>query len=68
MFLCNVMGGYKDHEPIKISLYIFNVLFDQLKYCNSYYALKLRNKVIGFIDEACIGTEGPATPANEHPY
>jgi hypothetical protein len=41
MFLCNVIGGYKNHEPIKIILHNSDVLFDQLKYRNSHCALKL---------------------------
>jgi hypothetical protein len=63
MFLCNVIGGYKEHEAIKIRLYIFDVLYDHLKYRNSCCALiSLGNKVTSFIDEAFIGDEGPVAP------
>ena len=54
MVLCNVIGGYKDHEPIKIGLYFVDVLFNQLKYRDSHSALKLGNKVTSFINEAGI--------------
>ena len=64
MFLSNVIGGYKDHEPINISLCISDAMFDKLKYRNSYSALKLGNKVIGFIDESNIGAERPVAPTN----
>jgi len=52
IFLCNVIGGYKEHEPIIISLYMCDVLHSNLKYRNSGYAFKLRNKVISSIAKA----------------
>ena len=63
IILYNVIGGYKEHEPIKISLYISDVLFYHLKYRNSHCALKLGNKVTSFIDEAIKEAEGLEAPA-----
>jgi len=62
VFLCNVIGGYKENEPIKISLYISNVLYDHLKYRNSYWALRLGIKVANLVDEATIEAEEPVAP------
>ncbi len=45
MFPCNIIDSYKDHEPIKIRLYVTDVLWDHCRYCNSYNALTLGNKV-----------------------
>ena len=28
MFLCNVISGFKEHEPIKINLYVTDMLWD----------------------------------------
>ena len=36
MFPCNVIDGYKDPEPIKIRLYVTDVLWDHCRYRNSY--------------------------------
>ncbi len=44
MFPCNIIDGYKDHEPIKIRLYVTHVLWDHCRYRNSYNALTLGNK------------------------
>jgi hypothetical protein len=63
MFLCNGIGSYKDHEPIKISLHITDVLSDQLKYRICLCALKMGNKVAGLIDEVHIGAKGPVALA-----
>jgi len=46
MFFCNVISGYKEHEPIKISLFVIDVLWDHLKYRNSYHTLTLGNKIL----------------------
>ncbi len=35
MFLCNVLSGYKEHEPIKIGLFVADILWDHLKYRKS---------------------------------
>ena len=43
LFLCNVIAGYKEHEAIKIHLFVPDVLWDQLKYRNNYHALTLGN-------------------------
>jgi hypothetical protein len=64
MFLCNVIGGYKDQRSIKISLYISDVMFDQTKFRNNYLALilDLENKVTSFIDEVGMGAKGTGDP------
>jgi hypothetical protein len=46
MFLCNVISGYKEHESIKINLYVTDMLWDHCLYHNSYHALSLGNKII----------------------
>ena len=46
MFPCNVIDGYKDHEPIKIRLYVIDVLWDHCRYRNSYNALSMEKKLI----------------------
>ena len=46
MFLCNVILCYKKHEPIKISLFVTNILWNHLKYRNNYHALRLGNTII----------------------
>jgi hypothetical protein len=30
LFICNVNSGYKEHEPIKINLFVTDVLWDHL--------------------------------------
>jgi len=49
MFPCNIIDGYKDHEPIKIRLYVTDVLWDHCRYRNSYNALSMGNKLIADI-------------------
>ena len=39
MFPCAILDGYKDHEPIKIRLYVTDILWDHCRYRNSYHAL-----------------------------
>ena len=46
MCIRNVISGYKEHEPIKINLFVTDVLWDHLKYRNSYHALTLGNKIL----------------------
>jgi hypothetical protein len=46
MFICNGLSGYKEHEPIKISLLVIDVLWDILKYRNNYHALTLGNEIL----------------------
>jgi len=46
MFICNVISGYKEHEPIKISLFVIDVLWDHLKYHNNYHALTLEDTIL----------------------
>ncbi len=46
MFPCNVVDGYKDHEPIKNRLYVIDVLWDHCRYRNSYNALSMGSKLI----------------------
>jgi len=46
MFLYNVTSGYKEHEPIKIRLCVTDVLWDHLKYHNTYHTLTLGNTII----------------------
>jgi len=48
MFPCNVIDGYKDHEPIKIRLCVIHVLWDHCRYRNSYNALSMGNKLIAY--------------------
>lgn len=45
MFLCNIIAGYKEHETIKIHVFVTDILWDQLKYRNSYHALTLGNEI-----------------------
>jgi hypothetical protein len=45
MFVCNVISGYKENEPIKINLYVTNSIWDHCIYRNSYHALSLGNKI-----------------------
>ncbi len=51
MFLCNVINSYMEREPIKTDLYISEVIYDNLKYCNNYHALSLGNQIIDDIAE-----------------
>jgi len=46
MIICNVISGYKEHEPININLFVTDVLWDHLKYRNSYHALTLGNTIL----------------------
>jgi hypothetical protein len=46
MFQINVIDGYKDHETIKIRLFVTDVLWDHCKYRNSFQALTMANKLI----------------------
>ena len=32
MFPCAILDGYKDHEPIKIRLYVTDILWDHCRY------------------------------------
>ena len=50
------------NEPIKIRLYIFDVLYDSLKHRYNYGALKQGNNIISDIDEATIGAHGLLAP------
>ncbi len=45
MFPCAILDGYKDHEPIKIRLYVTDILWDHCRYRNSYQALQLGVKL-----------------------
>jgi hypothetical protein len=46
MFPINIIDGYKDHEPIKIRLFVTDVLWDHCRYRYSYNALPMANKLI----------------------
>jgi hypothetical protein len=46
MFPCNIIDGYKDHEPIKIRFYVIDVIWDHCRYRNNYNALSMGNKLI----------------------
>ena len=46
MFPINAIDGYKDHEPIKIRLFVTDVLWDHCRYRNNYNALTMANKLI----------------------
>ena len=46
MFPCNIIDGYKDHEPIKIRLYVTDVFWDHCRYRKSYNALSMGNKLV----------------------
>ena len=37
MFPCAILDGYKDHEPIKIRLYVTDILWDHCRYRNNYH-------------------------------
>ncbi len=41
MIPCAILDGYKDHEPIKIRLYVIDILWDHCRYRNIYHALQL---------------------------
>ena len=43
IFICNVISGYKEHDPFNISLCVTGVLWDHLKLRNNYHALTLGN-------------------------
>ncbi len=45
MFPCNSIDGYKDREPIRVRLYVTDVLWDHCRYRNSYNTLTLGNKI-----------------------
>ena len=45
MFLCNIIAGYKEHETIKIHVFVTDILWDELKYRNNYHALTLGNEI-----------------------
>ena len=58
MFICNVISGYKEHELMKISLFVIDVLWDHLKYRNSYHALTLGNTILANkLTQACANLE-----------
>ncbi len=46
MFPCNAIDGSKDHEPVKIRLYVIDVLWDYCRYRNIYNALSMGNTLI----------------------
>jgi hypothetical protein len=46
MFPINIIDCYKDHEPIKIRLFVTDVLWDRCRYRNIYNALTIANKLI----------------------
>jgi hypothetical protein len=46
MFVCNVISSYKEHEPIKINLFVTDVLWDHFKYRKNYRALTLVNTIL----------------------
>jgi hypothetical protein len=46
MFVCNVISGNKEHEPIKISLFVIDILWDHLKYRNNYHASTMGNNIL----------------------
>ncbi len=45
LFPCAILDGYKDHEPIKIRLYVTDILWGHCRYRNSYHALQLGVKL-----------------------
>ena len=58
MFVCDVISGYEEHEPIKTSLLVTDVLWDHLKYRNSYHELTLGNKILAYkLTQACANLE-----------
>jgi len=48
MFIRNVISGYKEHEPIKINLFVTDILWDLLNYRNRYHALTLGNRMSAY--------------------